>query len=104
MGESVGRQMVQKTLWATADPVCLHMFRAFQKILSLCTTPAPLDRDSHHLDLVVALLNKERLCELYKASASMIIFITLKLSVSAENMALLLAMIVLSSIIQIYCI
>jgi len=98
VGASAGRQMVQKTLWATLDPVCLHMFRVFQKRLSLCTTPAPLDRDSHHLDLVVALLNKERLCELCKASASMII-LTFKLSVSAENTALLSAMIMLNSII-----
>lgn len=97
VGASAGRQMVQKTLWATADPVCLYMFRAFQKRLSLCTTPAPLDRYSHHLDLVVAMLNKERLCELCKASVSTII-LTLKLSVSAENTALLLAMIVLNSI------
>ncbi len=96
MGASTSRQMVQKTLWATADPVCLHMFGAFQKRLCLCTTPAPLDRNSHHLDVVVAWLNKERSRESCKASISMTI-LSLKMSVSAENTALLLAMTVYNS-------
>lgn len=84
VGTSASRQMVQKTLWATADPVCLHMFGAFQKRLCLCSTPAPLDRDSHHLDLVVTWLDKKRSPESCKASISMII-LSLKMSVSAEN-------------------